>query len=312
MEFFIRMNGKIKKVDILYTEKLDILKALIHPIRLKILNALLKKPNYPKALAKELNIQPQKLLYHFKKLEELGLVEKIKEERISGSVARFYKVSPKLFVFNFLGDSIFETAIEIPINTPIISGWVAHFVQDSKLNAKIVVGSPDLHGPFSARARDAWSAAELSLYLGRFITTLDKNPIVLDTAVDADIIKENLILIGGPITNSITWKVNRYLPLYFDIESGNTIIDKVEMKRYTDDNLGIVALIDNPFVEEEKRKILVCAGKKIAGTRAAILSLIRYGERFPHNSNFAFLVEGIDKDSDGIIDDVTFVKELRL
>ena len=197
MEFFIRMNGKIKKVDILYTEKLDILKALIHPIRLKILNALLIKPNYPKALAKELNIQPQKLLYHFKKLEELGLVEKIKEERISGSVARFYKVSPKLFVFNFLGDSIFETAIEIPINTPIISGWVAHFVQDSKLNAKIVVGSPDLHGPFSARARDAWSAAELSLYLGRFISALDKNPIVLDTAVDADIIKENLIQHNG-------------------------------------------------------------------------------------------------------------------
>ena len=100
--------------------------------------------------------------------------------------------------------------------------------------------------------------------------------------------------------------------MYFDIESGNSIVDKIEMRKYTDDNLGVVALIDNPFTQDSKKKILICAGKKIAGTRAAILALIKYEEKFANYGNFSVLVEGVDRDSDGIIDDVSFLKELKI
>ncbi|MGQ4834240.1 MAG: helix-turn-helix domain-containing protein [Candidatus Asgardarchaeia archaeon] len=312
MEFLIKENGELRKIDTMYFEDVTMLKVLSNKIRVEILRYLSKEPKYPKALSRELGIQPQKLHYHFKKLEELNLIEKIDEKRISGSVARVFKATPKLIAINIFGDTLLKQSVSVPIGVPEPIGWTTHFVKDGMLNARIVVGSPDLHGPFSSRARDSWSAAELTLYLGRYIRHFQKNPIVLDTAVDNELIKENLILIGGPITNSITLRVNRYLPMYFDIEGGSSIVDKIEMKKYTDDNLGIIALIDNPFSQDEKHKILVCAGKKIAGTRAAILALTEYEEKFSKYENFSVLVEGVDRDSDGIIDDVTFIKELKI
>lgn len=308
MEILVKTKEKVKSVDSIYFEELDAIKAIAHPLRIEILKQLTRKPNYPKAIARKLNIPAQKLQYHFKILERYGLVEKVKEERISGSVARFYSVTPKLFVFNLFGKALFKTASSVSLAATPTIGWINYFVKDGLLNAKIVVGSPDLHGRFSARARDGWCAAELCLFLGKYVFSFDKNPIILDTAFDTEELKQNLILIGGPITNTITARINKYLPLYFDVSGANYIVDRSENKRYTDDNLGIVVLIDNPFAKEDNKKILVCAGKKMAGTRAAILALIKYPERIPKNGNFAILVDSVDKDSDGIVDDVNFIK----
>jgi len=308
MEILIKDDGELKKIDGIYLDNLDIVKAVTHPIRVAILRNLAKKPYYPKALARKLKIAPQKLQYHFKKLEQLGLIEKVREERISGSVAQFYKVTPKIFPLNIFGKSLLDLAPSIPATTVIPTNWISYFVKNGRFDAKIIVGSPDLHGPYSARSRDSWCAAELSLFLGRFVLTFGKNPILLDTAVDTDDLKQNLILIGGPITNTITARVNKKLPLYFEISRNNYIIDRFESKQYTEDNLGIVALIDNPFSGNNDKKILVCAGRKMAGTRAAVLALVLYPDKIPKNGNFAILVESVDKDSDGIVDDVAFLR----
>lgn len=66
----------------------------------------------------------------------------------------------------------------------------------------------------------------------------------------------------------------------------------------------------NPFAKD--KEILVLSGKRFDGTRAAILALIKYlkkleiGNKF--DSGIARIVEGIDKDSDGRIDDVEFLE----
>ena len=246
--------------------------------------------------------------YHFKILEKLGLVEKIKEEKIAGAVANYYKVTKKAFIVNVFGDDLLKSSKKITMPEIEPPEWLKFFSKKGVFTGKIVVGSPDLHGPFSARSRDGWCAAELTLYMGRFFKSFGDNSIILDTAINSEDLKNNLILIGGPITNSITRRVNDLLPMSFDLRGSNAIIDKKELKKYTEDNIGIVALINNPFNNDKKRKILVCAGKKIDGTRAAIIALIKYPEMIPKTSNFSILVESLDKDSDGLIDDVRFIK----
>ena len=308
MEIIIRKDNKLIVISATYFENVTEIKAITHPLRIKILQELSKKPNYPKALSRKLKIQPQKMQYHFKILEKLGLVEKVKEEKISGAVANYYRVTKKAFLVNIFGKDLFENSKKVALPTIETPEWLKFFIDKGRFNGKIIVGSPDLHGPFSARSRDGWCAAELTLYIGRFVKKFGDNTIILDTAISSDALKENLILIGGPITNSITRRVNELMPMNFDLKGSNAIIDKKELKKYTEDNIGLVVLIDNPFSKDKKSKILVCAGKKIDGTRAAILAIVKYQNKIPNSENFSILVESLDRDSDGLIDDVRFIK----
>ena len=308
MEIVIRKDNISLIVPANYFENVAEIKAITHPLRIRILQELSKKPNYPKALARKLKVQPQKIQYHFKILEKLGLVEKVKEEKIFGAIANYYKATKKAFLFNIFGEALFENGKKVVLPTIETPPWLKLFIDKGRFNGKIVVGSPDLHGPFSARSRDGWCAAELTLYIGRFIKKFGDNTIILDTAINAEALKNNLILIGGPITNSITRRVNDLLPMSFDLKGSNAIVDRKEMKKYTEDNIGIITLIDNPFSKDRKSKVLVCAGKKIDGTRAAIIALVKYQHKIPREDSFSILVESLDKDSDGLIDDVRFIK----
>ena len=65
----------------------------------------------------------------------------------------------------------------------------------------------------------------------------------------------------------------------------------------------------SPFNKD--KSILVVAGKRFSGTRAAIIAFLKDFKKVTqgnvHNSSIlAKVVEGIDLDSDGIIDDIEF------
>ena len=82
-------------------------------------------------------------------------------------------------------------------------------------------------------------------------------------------------------------------------------------KIYTEDNVGIIAKMKNPF--NPKKEVLVLAGKRFDGTRSAILALIKYLKNIEKGNDFepskiAKVVQGIDKDADGRIDDVKFLE----
>ena len=63
----------------------------------------------------------------------------------------------------------------------------------------------------------------------------------------------------------------------------------------------------NPF--NNRKQILLVAGKRFSGTKATIISFLRYFNEISKGNKYndkihAKVVEGIDLDSDGIVDDI--------
>ncbi|MBW2976541.1 S-layer protein, partial [Candidatus Woesearchaeota archaeon] len=180
------------------------------------------------------------------------------------------------------------------------------FVKNGKLDALIVVGSPDPHGPDKARSRDGYYGIDLALFLGTFLNYVPVANVKLDTDMRESDMENNLILIGGPITNKTTERFNGKLPIKF--ENGN-IKSTISNEIYPQDECGVIAKIKNPL--DKEKSILIIAGKRFSGTRAAIIAFLKHFKKIAkgnmHNNNLkANVVEGIDLDSDGIVDDVEF------
>jgi hypothetical protein len=190
------------------------------------------------------------------------------------------------------------------------------FITDGKLNALIILGNPEPHGMAKARAKDGLFATDLGLFFGTFLNYIPEVSTKLDTEVKEDDLKNNLILIGGPGVNFITAKINSKLPIKFERikDQGNfysNFHSDVSGKNYSEEGYGIIVKTKNPF--DKNKDILVIAGRRMAGTRAAILAFLqKFDEICKGNSYdskvYARIVEGIDKDSDGVIDSVEFLE----
>ncbi|HEX2983619.1 MAG TPA: metalloregulator ArsR/SmtB family transcription factor [Ignavibacteriales bacterium] len=61
-------------------QQLNIIKALADESRLHILNSLLEKAQYVEELAERMNLSPSTMSFHLKKLEDAGLVRKVKSQ----------------------------------------------------------------------------------------------------------------------------------------------------------------------------------------------------------------------------------------
>jgi DNA-binding transcriptional ArsR family regulator len=88
--------------DVCYIEDVEQAMTLLKPIRLEILRRLGEPRTCPE-LASEFEESAQKIYYHIKALEEAGLVNKVAEKRVRGTVegyyqakARSYWLAPKL------------------------------------------------------------------------------------------------------------------------------------------------------------------------------------------------------------------------
>ncbi len=289
------------------------LKVALSPLAWKILNILAEKPNYPKEIGKKLKINEQKVYYHIRNLEEVGLVEKIKEEKRQGALAKFYTVTD--FAFTVLLKPL-EQSQKIFQSKREYKKFLEPFITDGKLNATVILGSPEPHGATKSRAKDGAFATDLGLFLGSFLIYRPEIPAKLDTEVREDDLKNNLILIGGPGVNSITAKINNKLPIKFERKKhmGNfysSIYSSVSKKNYAEEGCGIIVKTKNPF--DRTKDVLVIAGRRISGTRAAILVFLqKFDELCKGNSYdskvFARVVEGVDEDSDGVIDSIEFLE----
>ncbi len=167
--------------------------------------------------------------------------------------------------------------------------------------SKIVVGSPDPHGPERARSRDAYYGIDLGIFLGTFLTSASLS-VSLDTHMRDYDLKDNLILIGGPVINRVVKNINNKMPVRFD--ANRNIYSSITKKIYKSGDCGIVVRMQNPF--DKSKKILVIAGKRYSGTRAAIISFIKKFDEV--SSSDAKIVQGIDQDGDGVIDDVRILE----
>ena len=268
----------------------------------KILHLLAKEPMYPIDIAKSLKVHEQKIYYHIRNLEKAGIIKVARKETKQGATANFYALTEPAFVIRFKS---FETTSKIG-QIKNESEFLEPFIINGQLDSLIIVGSPDPHGPDKARSRDGYYGMDLALFLGTFLNYVPQFNVKLDTEVRDGDLQNNLILIGGPVVNKIVEKVNAKLPIRF--EDGN-LKSTISNETYPQDECGIIVKAKNPFNSD--KFILVVAGKRFSGTRAAIIAFLKGFKKITggniHNPNIkAKVVEGIDLDSDGIIDDIEF------
>jgi DNA-binding transcriptional ArsR family regulator len=273
----------------------------------KILNELSKRPSCAMDVARRLKEHEQKIYYHLRRLEGAGIITLERTEERVGATAKIYAVShPYLAVKLFDGEHLMDVktkAREIEFFRP--------FIDNGKLNTTIVVGSPDPHGKFGAQAMDGSAAIDLALFLGTFLKNVKPN-YKLDTEVRSKDIKGNLILIGGPKANILIDKFNKDLPIYFDAKHDFNIVSSFTKSVYSGDDIGLIIKMKNPLDKKNEKYVLILSGIRFKGTRAAIIALIKNirevqrGNRF--DGGVARVVRGIDKDSDGRVDDIEFLE----
>ncbi len=272
-----------------------------------ILKVIGEKISYPKEIAKKLNVHEQKVYYHVRNLEKAKVIEVSKTEVVSGAVANFYKLVKPSFVVKF---KEFQETSKLAGLSERPKSFLEPFIENGNLNAVIIVGSPDPHGPEKARSKDGYYGIDLALFLGTFLNYIPSLNVRLDTEARKEDLEKNLILIGGPVVNSISLRINDKLPVKF-IKEDNWKIKSFSGKEYLSDETGVIVKVKNPF--NPKKKLLLVAGKRHSGTRAVMIAFIKYfsevikGNKFD-NKIMAKVVEGVDLDSDGIVDDVEILE----
>jgi len=312
-QIIIEKNGEEIRLETKVIEKTSDLKPLLNEDCFKIFKLLQEKASFPAEIAKEIGLNEQKVYYHIKQLKNKGLIELEKTEERNGALAKYYKTE-------------FDSFSIVP--TPELAGkkhrvlkekavksdaeeFLNEFTRKGIFSAKIVVGSPDPHGKFKARARDGHLAAELTAFLGANTRGFEMPLIFLDTMVK-DLNKENsnLIILGGPITNKLAKQANDFLPIKFNFGNGNWALkSEPSKKEYAEDSIGVIEKIPHPYFKG--KHIILIAGKRNSGTIAAILALAKKTRETvkPNTYNkkvFARVIEGLDVDGDGMIDEVEF------
>jgi DNA-binding transcriptional ArsR family regulator len=293
---------KISKTLILKPENLRVLNS---DLSLKILNELSENPGCVMDVARRLKEHEQKIYYHIRRLEKAGIIKVSRTEERAGAVAKIFSVSSP-FISVRLFDS--ENLLDVKTRAKEIE-FFKYFINKGKLNALIVVGSPDPHGKYGAHASDGSAAIDLALFLGSFLENAQQN-YKLDTELREKDLENNLIIVGGPKANILIDKINTKLPVYFDSKGDFDIISTFSKSVYSDDDTGILVKMKSPWAKD--KEVLILSGKRFKGTRAAILGLVKYLRKLENGNQFengiARIVKGIDRDSDGIIDDVEFLE----
>lgn len=260
----------------------------------------LAEPACPMDIAKKLKVHEQKVYYHIRRLKASGLIKEVGREPRHGAVAKFFQARN-----HALGIRVGKpSSQEVSITSPEHVKALEPFVVKGKLNSTIIVGSPDPHGPWKARASDSCCAIDFALFIGSLVTKPLPN-YKLDVEVRDKDLKKNLILIGGPTVNMVTRRVNDKLPVYIKLENGVGIVSRLSGKEYPDDECGMICMIENPW--NKKSRVLVLAGNRFPGTRAAVLAWVGKLESVLAGNKFdksvvAKVVKGYDMDGDGVID----------
>jgi DNA-binding transcriptional ArsR family regulator len=308
----VEEKGKVYAKDILLFSDPEALKPILNPIRWKILKLLASKPMYPAEIAKTLKMHEQKVYYHIKQLRNSNLISIDRKEERKGGIAKFYKATSYAFGIEMVGGERKVPSLSIPKMSEKLSEFLFPFVKDDELNCKIVVGSPDPHGPFKASARDGHYGIYLGMFLGQICNLPKDFAIKLDVDVKAEKEeKNNLILIGGPGTNLITSEVNKYMPIKFDEENyWKGLVS--ESNVYTSETCGLIAKIKSPF--DKEKKILVFAGLRAIGTKASIIAITKFYKQvlknYSNERDFACVIQGFDLDGDGKIDSIELLESV--
>jgi DNA-binding CsgD family transcriptional regulator len=168
-----------KEKEILIYENPQNLKLILNNLSWRILRLIGEKEMYPMEIARKLGIHEQIVYYHIRKLINAKAIVKGKEEEKKGATAKYYKITYPAFGVElpFGGRTRKSLSRSIAEN---VSKFLDPALYGNIFEGKIVVGSPEPHGPFKASARDGHYAAYLAFYLGQYAKLPDDFIIKLD------------------------------------------------------------------------------------------------------------------------------------
>jgi DNA-binding transcriptional ArsR family regulator len=295
-------NGKRIESEELSDEQLS---ALSDPIRIEILEKLSVESSYPADLAEDFECSKQKMYYHFDRLEEAGLIEEDRTESLSGGEATFYRPTSRGYTLDLGGEG---EDFPLPEQDGSVSKFLKPLVRDCELKGKIVVGSPDQHGPDQVRALDGHLASEIAFKLGNY--SRKSSPGV---RLDTEIIREesydqSMVILGGVLTNIIAKKFNESFPAYFPSEEFPYRELETPQNSYSEGDIGVIAKTPNP--ENREETVFLVAGVENKGTKAAVRAFSDIEEVVEdyEAGQFYAVVRGLDLNSDGEIDDYEVVE----
>ena len=313
-KLLLQDNGNTQEVkEISIINDSQKLKMVVGSLSWKILTLLSKKEMYPLEIAKQLGMHEQKVYYHIRKLVKAGAITVEREEKKKGAIAKYYKTVSPAFGIEFpSGYKPIQNLCTLSIDKQL-QEFFKEFISNGVFDGKIVVGSPQPHGPFRTSARDGHYAAHLAFFLGQFAKMPTEFVVKLDVDVKAEKEeKNNLILVGGPGTNLLTQETNEYLPIKFIMQSSEQgfllggLSSKKTLQVYTSDVSGLIAKIVNPW--DSTKRIIVLAGNKAVGTKACVIALTNFYKKtlqeYKGEDTFAVVIHGFDLDGDGKVDSI--------
>ena len=311
MQFLVEeYKGEQKVYDTKILSDPKALSAFSSDLSLKVIKEIAKSPSCAMDIARKLKQHEQKIYYHMRKLEKLGIIKLESLEERVGATAKIYSLSSPTFSFKVIDDYYTKNLKLKPIEIKFLNP----FVRDSRLDALIIVGSPDPHGKYKSPSSDGYCVINLGAYLGQFVSNVKLPIYKLDTQVNEKDLENNLIIVGGPKANIISEKINGKLPIYFNYSEEIldwTIISTISKKIYKEREIGVIERVKNPF--NESKEILFLSGKGFRGTLSAVIAFTKHFKEFVEGNSYnnqvlARVVRGIDEDSDGIIDEVEFLE----
>ncbi len=298
-------EGELWMKDVKLLEKEDA--DLVSDKTLQVFKEIIEEETYPKRIAEKLDIHEQKIYYHIKKLKRAGLVEVSREERRGGALCKFYRPVAGALAFDISEDWSRSRRSSLDVESEVL-GFFSEFIGSGTFSGSVVVGSPKEHGPFMTAARDGHYAVQLGLYLGGFCGLEDRFVVKLDTEVKAEeALDRDMILIGGPITNTVSRDLNEELDVNFDWERTWKIVSDISGNSYSDENIGLVAKVKH----NDHVRILL-SGLDFEGTKTCILGVTQQPGKvldgYKPGEDFYRVIRGLDRDGDGKTDDIEILE----
>ena len=242
---------------------------LAHKTRWQILQLIAQEGQmYAKQIALKLNLSESKVHYHLNLLRNAGLIVSLGEKKVNRGKVKLFGLLAQNFTFSIKQNALLQ-------KTTVFNEIIRDkYCLNESFIGKIIVGAAEPHGKFDALSRDGYLAGDICWYLGSHlpIQQLFYSPFFVMTdsnyRIKSPEIRDNLILIGGPITNILTEYLNTHLKRKFGVYFlENRIV--YQNKEFADPSHGIVSII-----RENEKWVLILAGVRSLGTQAAIHAII--------------------------------------
>jgi len=302
-----RGDGKVSYESLVVAPKK--LSVFNSDLSLRIVNELARNPGCAMDLARNLKEHEQKIYYHLRKLESVGVVKPVGTEKRYGMVAKIYSMTCPVIATKLYEDG-HPINKKASVKDPNMVKFFYPFVDNGELKARIVIGDTYSHGRFDTESTEGPYAFELGMLLGNLVGKLKFPHYKFDTETRKNDLRENLILIGNSQTNILIDKVNGRLPVYFDEKNKFYITSKKTNKVYDDARVGIIAKIESPF--QKGKKILILGGRGRRGTQSAIIACTMHFQKImkmiSEDGDSVIVVRGFDREGDKVIDDVVVLE----